>query len=156
MEKKDYKEYHLKFQFSDFDNDLVGLFIDCVSWLREIVKECAEKNIELETIEDPENYYKSPPHYPSMDYRENVRYMLSRIFKADYEHDVFLINSYVAIFAACYTYHYPISVIKDLILNDEELTREKVLKILLDDGMSINLHKEPSNTDYSAIYAWKK
>ena len=152
MEKQDYKKYHNKFQFSDFDNDLVGIFIDCVSWLREIVKECSEKNIELEEIKDPDRYQKFVPHYPSMDERDNVRIMLSILFKEDFDHDIFLMNSYVAIFATCYTYHYPIPVIKDLILNDDELTREKVLQILLDDGMSMNLHKEPSDNDYSKMF----
>lgn len=152
MEKKDYKEYHYKFQFSDFDNDLVGIFIDCVKWLREIVKESSEKNIELEEIKDPETYHKFCPHYPSIEYRENIRYMLEILFKGDFEHDIFLMNSYVSLFATCYTYNYPIPVIKELILNDEELTREKVLQILIDDGMPPHLHKEPSDTDYSAFY----
>lgn len=152
MLKKSFKEYHNKFQFSDFDNDLVGLFINSVTWLREIVKKCTEENIELEEIKDPENYHKFQPHYPSMDYRENVRYMLGRIFRDETDDDVFLINSYVALFASCYTYNFPVGTIKELILNDTELTREKVLQILLDDGMAPEIHKEPSDTDYSKIF----
>jgi hypothetical protein len=152
MLKKSFKEYHNKFQFSDFDNDLVGLFIDCVSWLREIVKTCSEKNIDLEEIKDPENYHKFPPHYVSMVHRENIRYMLGRIFKDETDDDIFLINSYVAIFASCYTYNFPIEKIKELILNDEELNREKALQILLDDGMAKQIHKEPSDTDYSNLF----
>ena len=58
MEKQEHKKYYNKFQISDFDNDLVGLFIDGVVWLREIVKECKEKNIELEEIVEPQTYHK--------------------------------------------------------------------------------------------------
>lgn len=151
MEKQEHKKYYNKFQISDYDNDLVGLFIDGVVWLREIVKECKEKNIELEEIKDPPTYYKLPPSYPLIDDRINCRDLFSLHFKYDLDHDVFLSNSYVSIFATFYIYHFPIEKTKELILNEEELSREKVLKILLDDGMSKSLHKEPSGETYPKL-----
>lgn len=151
MEKQEHKKYYNKFQISDYDNDLVGLFIDAVLWLREIVKECKEKNIELEEIKDPIQYQKFPPHYPNIDNRINCRDMFLQNFKLDLDHDIFLINSYVSIFATCYLYHLPIEKIKELILNEEDLSRESVLKILLDDGMAPGLHKEPSGETYSNL-----
>jgi hypothetical protein len=151
MEKQEHKKYYNKFQISDYDNDLVGLFIDGVVWLREIVKECKEKNIELEEIKDPPTYCKLSPSYPLIDDRINCRDLFGLNFKYDLDHDVFLINSYVSIFATFYMYHFPIKKTEELILNEEELSRESILKILLDDGMSKSLHKEPSGETYPKL-----
>ena len=151
MEKQEHKKYYHKFQVSDFDNDLVGLFIDGVVWLREIVKECKEKNIELEEIVEPPIYHKLPPSYPLMDVRVNCRDIFRLNFQYDLEHDVFLANSYVGMFATFYMYNFPVEKAKELILNEEELSRESVLKILVDDGMSMNIHKEPSGETFPKL-----
>lgn len=148
MEKQDHREYYVNLQISDFDNDLVGLFIDCVKWLRVIEKESKENNIELEEINDPIQYVKFPPHYPHIDNRINSRELLEKSFKLDLDYDIFLINTYVSIFAICYLYHFPIQQIKEFIKNDKELTRENVLEILIEDGMSPTLHKKPSGNTY--------
>jgi len=151
---KKLKLCHNKFQHTDFDNDLVGMFIELVAWLREMNTQVKDLGLEFPKVEAPESWIKMPPHFPTMDIRDNIRYALSDVFKVteDIEDEEVLLVSHAAIFASSFFYHMAPFKLEELMYNDEEVTRESVLQILLDEGFAESLYREPSTTDYTNSY----
>lgn len=151
---KKLKLCHNRFQHADFDNDLVGMFIELLTWLREMNTQAKEIGVEFPKVEAPQSWFKMDPHFPGMDFRENIRFALSDIFKVteDVEDEEVLLVSHSAIFASAFLYHMAPFKLEELMYTNEEVTRESVLQILLDEGFAKSLHREPSTTDYTNIY----
>lgn len=140
-----------KFQIADFDNDLVGMCKAMVDWIQVIRKELDGDS--LPETEPLENFYKLDPHHPRYELRKNLRKFLLYAVKQQEETDlnIKLKNIYVAIVSATYVYHMPSDLIIKAGMEDKEFTREDSRTMLLNDNMSPNWLKEPSDTDYTEI-----
>jgi hypothetical protein len=153
---KKLKIHHNKFQHTDFDNDLVGMFIELLAWLREINNQAKTLSVEFPKVETPESWYKFNPHFPTSNIRDNIRFALSDIFKIDENigdcDEYVLLISHSAIFACAFFYQISPFKLEELMYNDEEVTRESVLQILLDEGMPSSFDRTPSDTDYTNLY----
>ena len=143
-------EAYKNFQIADFDHDMIGMCKAFVNFLK-ILKN--EINDELPPLEPLEKFYKLDPHQPRMTLRENYRRALGYAMKSQDESDikVNLLNLYTVVIAGTYIYHMPTEEIIKASLDDKEFTREDSKNMLLEDNMSPNWIKEPSNTDFSSL-----
>lgn len=152
---KKLKICHNKFQHADFDNDLVGMFIELLIWLREIHIISQDIGITFDKVESPENWVKIHPHYPSNDIRQSIRSVLSDVFKIpnNTPDEEVLLVSYFSIFVCAFYYNISPFKLEELMYSDEKVTRESALQILIEYGMPSNFYKEPSMEDYTNVYS---
>jgi hypothetical protein len=145
------RDLHCGFQDTDYDDDIIGIMLSLVNldkWCRE---GAIELSIALEEPKEPEKFHKMQPHFPSMKYRKTIRKILAGVCK-EQDKALLIQNLHATVMAISYTYHMPTEVIIEMARRDSDVTRDEVLKALLDDGMSTNLPKEPSGKDFSALY----
>lgn len=145
------RELHCKFQDADYDDDIVSLALSLVNIGRWCWEQAKDLEITLEKPQDPERFYKMVPHFPAMKNRVSARKVLAGICKEE-DRTLLVQNVFVGAFAVAYIYHLPAQKMFDMIIAEEETDRLTVQAVLLDDGMSPNLLKEPSGKDFSAIY----
>ena len=152
---KKLKICHNRFQHADFDNDLVGMFIELLIWLREMKIISQDIGITFDKVESPETWVKIHPHYPSNNIRENIRCALGEIFKIPINtpDEEVLFVSYYAIFVCAFYYNLSPFKLEELMYSDEKVTRESVLQILIEYGMPPHFNKEPSMVDYTHLYS---
>ena len=145
------RELHCKFQDADYDDDIIGLALGLVNMGRWCWDQAEDLEITLEKSVDPERYYKMVPHFPSMKNRVSARNVLAQICKEE-DRTLLVQNVFVGAFAVAYNYHLPTAKMFDMITAEEETDRQTMKEVLLKDGMSPNLPKEPSGKDFSAIH----
>lgn len=140
-----------KFQYADFDDDMVGMCKALVDWIQVIRFEISNET--LPEVDPLDNFYKLDPHQPRMELRKNLRHSLAYATKHQEEEDYItkLKNLYVVLITATYIYHMPTSEIIKAGKEDREFTREDIKDILLADNMSPNWLKDPSGRDFTAI-----
>lgn len=151
MDREKLKEDHNNFQFTDFDDDIVGMCHRLVHWMREVNNQAQAHGYELSKPETPEKFFKMQPHFPKMQYRKNLRKVIVMALREDSD-EVCLKNLFTALLAATHIYHMPSEKMYEIALSDVEFTREDSKKLLLDDTMSPNWLKEPSDRDFTALY----
>lgn len=151
MDREKLKTDHITFQIRDFDDDIVGICQSLVCWMREINRQALEHGYELSKPVTPEKFFKMQPHFPKMQYRKNLRKIIVMALREE-GNEICLKNLFTALLAATYVYHMPSVKMYELAMNDLEFTRDDSKKLLLDDTMSPNWLKEPSNRDFSALY----
>lgn len=151
MNREKLIEDHNNFQFTDFDDDLVGMCHNLVHWMRAVSKQAQEHNLALPMPETPDKFFKMQPHFPKMQYRKNLRKVIVMALREEND-EVCLINLFTALLAATYIYHMPSEKMYEIALSDAEFNREDSKNLLLDDTMSPNWLKEPSDRDFTALY----
>ena len=140
------------FQITDLDDDMIGMCQSFVDFMKEIRRQIPDE--EFPKAEAPHNFYKLQPHQPKMELRKNYRKMLAYSVKHQQETDetIKLLNLYVALLVGTYLYHMPSEKITEASKQlDYVFTRSDSEKMLLDDDMSPNWIKEPSEKDFTAI-----
>lgn len=145
------RELHCKFQDADYDDDIVSMAVALVNMGRWCWEQAEDLEITLEKPGDPERFYKMVPHFPSMKNRKSARNVLAMICKEE-DRTLLVQNVFVTTFAVAYIYHFPTDKLFDMITAEEETERSTMKTVLLEDGMSPNLLKEPSGKDFSAIH----
>lgn len=151
MDREKLKENHIAFQITDFDDDIVGICHSLVHWMRVVIEQSQEHYYELSKPETPERFFKMQPHFPKMQYRKNLRKIIAMALKEE-DDEICIRNLFTSLLAATYIYHLPSEKIYEIALSNVEFNREDSKKLLLDDNMSSNWLKEPSNRDFSALY----
>jgi len=151
---KKLKLYHNQFQHADYDNDLIGMFVILLDWLREINQQAKSFSIDFPKVETPESWHKLNPHFPSDEIRKNIRHAMSDIFKVndDTSNEEILTFAHSVIFATAFFYQICPYKLEELMFTNEEVTRESAKQILMDDGMPEGFIREPSSNDYTSLY----
>ena len=140
------------FQITDLDDDMIGMCKSFVDFMKEIRRQIPDE--EFPKAEAPHNFYKLQPHQPKMELRKNYRKMLAYSVKHQNEENdtIKMLNIFVALLAGTYLYHMPSEKIVEASKQlDYVFTRSDSEKMLLDDDMSSNWIKEPSEKDFTAI-----
>ena len=138
------------FQIADLDDDMVGMCVALVNWMK-VLRQESPDTVFPET-EAPSNFYKLDPHQPKMESRKSCRKMLAHSTKFQKEdNETKLINIYVTLLATTYIYHMPTNAMVKASEETKEFTRDDARTMLLNDNMSTNWLKEPSDKDFSAI-----
>lgn len=149
------RDLHVDFQLRDFDDDIVGICLTIVVWMRWIFNKSRELNFEIESEpEKPsENFFKHQPHFPRHTLRVNCRNILAAIMKNENDDIKKYKNIFTCLLAITYIYHMPSQKMYDIAKNNEDFDREKATKLLLDDNMSPNWLEipKPSKTDFSGF-----
>lgn len=151
MDREKLKTDHITFQITDFDDDIVGICHSLVHWMREVNRQAQEHGYEISKPETPERFFKMQPHFPSMKYRKNLRIVIAMALREE-DDEVCIRNLFTSLLAATYIYHMPSEKMYNIALSDVEFNREDSKTLLLDDTMSPNWLKEPSDRDFSALY----
>lgn len=148
MDKNLLKNLSNAFLVAELDNDIIGICKSIVDFMQEIRKLVDPEN--LETPEDPKDFFKIDPHLPRNELRERFRNTLKfLVLTEDMDEQTRLLNLYVFLLAASYFYNFPI---KEMINRSEDYSfffRNESLEMLLNDKMSPNWITEPSGKDFS-------
>jgi hypothetical protein len=139
------RKYFEQFQHHEYDNDLIGMTVAIVDWLKYLIEQGAEQ-IE---ITQPERFTKRQPHLPPPDRRDAVKDMLADALRSDEE---FVINNtYVGLIATTFVYNFPVEKLVEA-ATFESFSREQARQILIDDDVAEGILKEDSGKDFTAIY----
>ena len=149
--KSDILDAYRNFQIADFDDDLIGLSKSVIEWMKVLRAELPNETFPENN--PPDNYYKLHPHFPRYELRLNIRDGLNFTVnhQKEDEYSVKLLNIYVLLLVITYLYHLPTEQIIKKSLEDNDIDRDIVKEMLLDDGMSPNWIKEPSGKDFSLV-----
>lgn len=140
-----------RFQIADLDDDMVGMCVELVNWLKVCRSNFPNNNFSQPVT--PETFYKLDPHQPRMELRKNLRKMMAHAVKYQKEDDELTKtqNIFTVVLTATYIYHMPTDKMFEASLSSSEFTRDLAKEMLLNDNMSPNWLKEPSERDFSAI-----
>ncbi len=135
-----YKDNLKSFLDTDYRNDLTGMCESLVRWVQDLNE---SGFLDLETLPPaPSNYVKNIPHIINFDRRESVRRMINHMFLEDQmvgvSEEIFVKNTFIAILATMYTYHFPVQECINAAKTSLEFTREDSKNVLLNAGMSPN------------------
>ena len=139
------RKYFEQFQHHEYDNDLIGMTVSIVDWLKYLIEQGAEQ-IE---ITNPERFTKRQPHLPPPDNRDVVKDMLADALRSD--EDLVINNTYVGLIATTFVYNFPVEKLVEAATFDS-FNREQARQVLIDDGVAEGILKEDSGKDFTAIY----
>jgi hypothetical protein len=145
------RDLYVDFQIADFDDDLIAICVRAVNILKWGFQEALDGDFEPAENELPNRFFKLQPHFPSMKNRKACRNALDYAMKLEEKHDVKVVNIMTTIIAITYVYHLPTAGLYEAAKNNIEFGRKEAEQMLLEDKMSSNWIKEPSNRDFSAI-----
>ena len=139
------RKYFEQFQHHEYDNDLIGMTVSIVDWLKYLIEQGAEQ-IE---ITKPERFTKRQPHLPPPDNRDVVKDMLADALRSD--EDLVINNTYVGLIATTFVYNFPVEKLV-VAATFDSFNREQARQVLIDDGVAEGILKEDSGKDFTAIY----
>ena len=153
MTKDTCLQLHSAFLTAEFDNDMVGICLAIINFLKEILKHESEENLYLD--DTPPNYRRYLLSFPEWGKRNEFRKLLKLEFQNDDESyaaptDLQKIAHYFLAYS--YLYNMPVPEMVKLAKQiHRDFSREDIAKLLVDNGMSPNLIDTPSGKDYSAL-----
>jgi hypothetical protein len=145
------RDLYVDFQIADHDDDLIEICVRAVNILKWGFQEALDGDFNPAQNEWPHRFFKLQPHFPSMKNRKACRNALDYAMKLEEEHEVKVVNIMTTIIAITYVYHLPTAGLYEAAKNNIEFGRKEAEQMLLEDKMSSNWIKEPSNRDFSAI-----
>ncbi len=146
------KTLHDRFQHADYDDDLITISKSLVDLMRWCYDESKQLGIELAPTEAPDKFHKMQPHFPAMKYRKAARPALAEACKIE-DCELRARNIHVVCLAISYIYHLPVDQMRTISEStNEDVSRDRMEKLLLDDDMSPNWVKEPTDKDFTALY----
>lgn len=149
------RDLYVNFQITDYDDDIVGMCLSLVEWMKWLFTKSKELNFEIESKPDKpsHNFYKHQPHFPRTELRSSARNVLEIAVKSEQDDITKYKNLFTCLLAITYIYHMPSERMYEIAKNNESFNREKATQILLDDNMSSNWLSvpKPSNRDYTAL-----